>query len=76
MTINESPQDRIIRTMIGLTVTVGAVIVAAGVPALSATGLLNLFFLVLGIEVLVTGLTGWSPVYALFGMSTNGRIGA
>jgi len=76
MTINESLQDRIIRTMIGLTVTVGAVIVAAGVPVLSATGLLNLFFLVLGIEVFVTGLTGWSPVYALFGMSTNGRIGA
>ena len=32
MTVNENPQDRIIRTLVGLTVTVGAVIMAAAVP--------------------------------------------
>ena len=67
MTVNESLQDRIIRTLIGLTVTVGAIIMAAAVPVLSPTGIVNLFFLVLGIEVFVTGLIGWSPVYSLFG---------
>ena len=76
MTVNEGLQDRIIRTLIGLTVTVGAVIMAAAVPVLSPTGIVNLFFLVLGIEVLFTGLIGWSPVYALFGFSTTGRVGA
>jgi hypothetical protein len=76
MTVNESLQDRIIRTLVGLTVTVGAVIMAAAVPVLSPTGIVNLFFLVLGIEVLATGLIGWSPVYSLFGFSTTGRAGS
>ena len=39
MTVNESLQDRIIRTLVGLTVTVGAVIMAAAVPVLSPTGI-------------------------------------
>ena len=76
MTVNESLQDRIIRTLVGLTVTVGAIIMAAAVPVLSPTGIVNLFFLVLGIEVSITGVLGWSPVYALFGFSTSGRVGA
>jgi hypothetical protein len=76
MTVNESPQDRIIRTLIGLTVTVAAVMMGAAVPVLSPTGIVNLFFFVLGIEVFVTGLIGWSPVYSLFGFSTTGRVGA
>jgi len=76
MTVNESLQDRIIRTLIGLTVTVGAIIMAAAVPVLSPTGIVNLFFLVLGIEVSITGVLGWSPVYALLGFSTSGRVGA
>ncbi len=76
MTPNEGSQDRIIRVLIGLTVTLGAVIASIPLSVLSSTGIVNLLFLVLGVEVLVTGLTGWSPVYALFGFSTNGRIGA
>jgi hypothetical protein len=76
MTVNEGVQDRIIRTLIGLTVTIGAVVMAVAVPVLSPTGIVNLFFFVLGIEVLITGLIGWSPVYALFGFSTTGRVGA
>jgi hypothetical protein len=35
----------------------------------------NLLFLVLGIEVFVTGLIGWSPVYSLFGFSTTEPVG-
>jgi len=76
MTVNESLQDRIIRTLIGLTETVGAVVMAAAVPLLSPTEIVNLFFLVLGIEVFATGLIGWSPVYSLFGFSTTGQVGA
>jgi hypothetical protein len=49
---------------------------AAAVPVLSPTGIVNLFFLVLGVEVFVTGVIGWSPVYSLFGFSTAGRVGA
>ncbi len=49
MTVNESLQDRIIRTLVGLTATALAVIVAIAVPVLSPTGIVNLFFLVLGI---------------------------
>jgi hypothetical protein len=75
MTVNESLQDRMIRTLVGLTATVLAVIVAIGVPVLSPTGIVNLFFLVLGIEVFVTGLIGWSPVYSLFGFSTTEPVG-
>jgi Inner membrane protein YgaP-like, transmembrane domain len=75
MTVNENLQDRIIRTLVGLTVTAGAVIMATAVPVLSPTGIVNLLFLVLGVEVLVTGLIGWSPVYSLFGFSTTGRVG-
>jgi hypothetical protein len=41
-------RTRIIRTLVGLTVTVGAIIMAAAVPVLSPTGIVNLFFLVLG----------------------------
>jgi Protein of unknown function (DUF2892) len=76
VTVNESLQDRIIRTLIGFTVTVGAVIMAAAVPVLSPSGVVNLFFLVLGIEVFITGVLGWSPVYSLFGFSSDGRVGA
>jgi DUF2892 family protein len=75
MTPNEGLQDRIIRCMIGLTVTAGALMMGVGVPTLSATGIMNLLFLVFGVEVLATGITGWSPLYAAIGFSTNGRIG-
>lgn len=33
-------------------------------------------YLVVGLEVLVTGLSGWSPTYALFGFSTKEKGGA
>jgi Inner membrane protein YgaP-like, transmembrane domain len=75
MTVNESLQDRIIRTLIGFAVTVGAVMMATAVPVMSLSGIVNLFFLVLGIEVFVTGLIGWSPVYSLFGFSSTERVG-
>jgi len=76
MNANEGLQDRTIRCLIGLTVTIAAMFMGAGVPVLTGNGLINLFFLLLGIEVLATGVTGWSPLYAWVGFSTNGRIGA
>jgi len=75
MIANEGLQDRIIRCLVGATVTFGALIMWTAVPILSATGIANLFFLLLGVEVLATGMTGWSPLYAAIGFSTTGRIG-
>ena len=76
MTTNESLQDRLIRMLLGLTVTIAAAVAAMSVPMSSATGIVNVLFLMFGIEVLATGLIGWSPLYALFGFSTNGKVGA
>jgi hypothetical protein len=76
MTLNESLQDRVIRILLGFTVMMAAAVMAMLVPMSSATGIVNLMFLIFGAEVLVTGLIGWSPLYALSGFSTNGEIGA
>lgn len=76
MRLNESLQDRIIRILIGATVGLAATMTAVMVPMSSSISIVNLVFLAVGIEVLGTGLIGWSPLYALFGFSTNGKIGA
>jgi len=76
MTPNESLQDRVIRTLLGSTVAIAAVVTAMVVTMSPSTAIVNMLFLLFGGEVLVTGLVGWSPIYALFGFSTDGRIGA
>ncbi len=62
--INESGADRVIRIVIG-----------AAVSALSwgglVTGVVGIVFKVLGALLLVTGLVGWCPLYALVKVRTK-----
>jgi hypothetical protein len=37
---------------------------------------IGVVFLVIGAVVFVTGLVGWCPAYALFGVSTKKKVGA
>jgi hypothetical protein len=64
MKLNESNLDRIIRIVIGL------VILALGWLVV-VPGTLGLVFKILGFVPLLTGLIGFCPLYALFGMRTN-----
>jgi hypothetical protein len=43
---------------------------------MTQTGIASLVYLVVGLEVLVTGAIGWSPLSALFGWSTKEKVGA
>lgn len=77
MTFNEGTWDRVSRILVGLALGYGAWMTWPGTATvLSWTGIVSLAFLVVGIEVLVTGLIGWSPMYALFGFSTKEKVGA
>lgn len=60
---NEGSADRIIR------VVLGAALIAAYFLLPNLLGGLN-WLLLIGIIPLLTGLVGWCPLYALFGMST------
>ena len=64
MKLNESNLDRIISIVIGL------VILALGWLVV-VPGTLGLVFKILGFVPLLTGLIGFCPLYALFGMRTN-----
>lgn len=75
--MNEGTWDRVIRMLIGLALGYAAWITWPGTATiLSRTGITSLVSLVVGLEVLVTGLIGWSPLYALFGFSTKEKVGA
>jgi hypothetical protein len=77
MTFNEGDGDRVVRILIGLALSYLAWTTWPGSAAmLSGTGTATLISLVVGVEVLLTGLIGWSPMYALFGFSTKQTIGA
>lgn len=77
MTFNEGTWDRVIRIVVGLALGYVAWIRWPGTAALlSRVELTNLVLVIVAIEVLVTGLIGWSPLYALFGFSTKKKVGA
>lgn len=63
MKVNESTVDRIIRAVVGVLALVGAV--ALG---LSTVG--GILLLVVGGILAVTAVTGFCPLYRLFGLST------
>lgn len=63
---NESGTDRIIR------LTVAALILGVGWFGLGDS-LTGVAFRILGWYPLVTGLFGWSPLYAILGCSTRAR---
>lgn len=77
MTFNEGTWDRMARILVGLVFGYVTWIRWPGTAAiLSRAEIPNLVLLVVAIEVLVTGLIGWSPMYALFGFSTKEKVGA
>ena len=63
MTRNEGSLDRILRTVAGGAL---ALLMLTGVVG----GVLGWLLLALGAILLVTGLTGFCPLYALFGIQT------
>jgi len=72
MPFNEDTWDRVIRILVGLAFVCGAWATwPVSTPMQSWPGLVSLLTLVIGVEFLITGLIGWSPMYALFGISTN-----
>lgn len=77
MTFNEGTWDRVVRILVGFAAVYAAWMTWPVTASLmSASGATSLVFLIVGAEVLVTGLVGWSPMYALFGFSTKKRVGA
>ena len=63
MKINESPADRIIRSIVGV------VLIALGLFGV-ATGAWLYVAYVLGAILLVTGIVGFCPLYRVFNFST------
>lgn len=77
MTFNEGTWDRVIRIVVGLALGYAAWMTWPGTATiLSRPGIVSLVYLVVGLEVLVTGVIGWSPMYALFSFSTKEKVGA
>jgi hypothetical protein len=77
MTFNEGAWDRVIRMVIALALGYAAWVTWPGTATLiTRTGAASLIYLIVGLEVLVTGAIGWSPLYALFGWSTKAKVGA
>ncbi len=76
MTFNEGTWDRVIRILIGVALGYVAWVRWTGAAILSRTEIVTLVLLIVAIEVLVTGLIGWSPLYALFGFSTKEKVSA
>jgi hypothetical protein len=77
MTFNEGTWDRAVRILVGLVLECAAWLTWPGTAhLLTPTGIVNLVFLIVGLVLLVTGLTGWCPVYRLFGWTTKAKVGA
>ena len=77
MTFNESMWDRVFRIVVGLMLGYSAWLTWPGTAALmTRTGTASLIYLIVGLDLFVTGMIGWSPLYALFGWSTKAKIGA
>jgi len=61
---NEGKLDRIIRFILGV------VCFYLGYAVFN-TGILNVFFYVLGVLLVVTSLIGYCPIYGVLGINTN-----
>jgi hypothetical protein len=68
-------EDRLERVLAGL-VSVGAAWLTWPASIKSGSETVSLVFLAIGIVAFLTGVVGWCPAYALFGVSTNKRTGA
>ena len=68
MKFNEGRWDRVIRILAGIALAYAA--------WLTWPGAASLVFMAIGAIAFLTGLVGWCPGYALFGLSTKKRVGA
>jgi hypothetical protein len=65
---NEGTWDRVVRILVGF---------ALGYAAwVTWPGTVSIVSLVIGAIAVVTGLAGWCPAYAIFGLSTRKKIAA
>jgi hypothetical protein len=65
---NEGTWDRVIRILVGF---------ALGYAAwVTWPGTISIVSVVIGAIALVTGLAGWCPAYAIFGLSTRKKAAA
>jgi threonine/homoserine/homoserine lactone efflux protein len=75
--LNQSGRERSIRVVAGIVLALLAwVIWGAAGAVLSASGILSLVVLLVGLAAVVTGVIGWCPLYTLLGISTNGDVRA
>jgi len=72
--INEGVWDRVIRIVAGITLAYAAWMTWPA-SIMSHAGPVSFVLLVIATTVMVTGLVGWCPVYALFDVATNRKIG-
>jgi hypothetical protein len=66
---NEGPIDRIVRGVVGA-ILVAVVAFSFEGPVALVEGALALVIGIFGAGLLLTGLVGWCPAYALFGIRT------
>lgn len=66
MVVNESPADRLVRGVLGIVLVVLAFVVGLG-------SVLGWVLLVVGAVLLITGATGFCPIYKVMKMSTLHR---
>ena len=69
MEMNQGLTDRIVRTAMGAGILVVVAYMLAS-PTAVIEGVFVLALAIFGIIVLLTGVIGWCPTYALLGLST------
>lgn len=69
METNERPIDRIVRAIVGV-ILLAIVFFSLEGPVALVEGAISLSLGIVGGFTLLTGLIGWCPAYALFGVST------
>ena len=74
MRLNEGVWDRVFRIVLGVALEYAAWTTWPTANLVTRPGAVTLVYLVLGAIALVTGLVGWCPAYALFGVSTKKRV--
>ncbi|MEQ8719020.1 MAG: DUF2892 domain-containing protein [Acidimicrobiales bacterium] len=63
--VNQAGWERIARVALGI------VLMIVGFAVIGGTG--GIIMGIVGVVPLATGLSGWCPLYSLFGFRTNGR---
>ncbi len=75
MTINEGMWDRTIRIVAGIALIYAARLTWSD-SLMASPAVVSIVYLTIGLIALFTGFVGWCPMYSLFDVSTNKRVGA